>query len=466
MVRVEFGADGIRGVAGEGPFHPAIAVRIGQALGRFVCKRASDNPSVVIGRDTRPSGTNLVHCLAAGLTAQCVNVIDLGVMTTPGVAYLVRRQKADLGVIVTASHNPLEFNGIKLIGPNGLRFQREEEIEIESLIDEFLNSAVEYGPTLGQQTDGQNLIELYLQSHVERCPAETLECLKVVLDCADGAASRVAPETFRRLGAETIVVNDAVERKSINHQCGSEYARKYPRRFVEILRQHGAAYGFAFDGDGDRLAVVDSKGRLFDGHDLLFVLAMHFRSLKLLRGNAVVTIHQANRGLEEALNQAGIEIIYTNNGDRYLEAAMWGGDYLLGGEPGGNIIINDGHHTAADAIYTALILGGILVRNRNVALSELTTPLQKRPQVNTSLKIPTMLTLEQRAVLQEKIQHMEVELGEDSRIRVWDSSTEPGVVRVMVEGSRKSRPEDITQMADVICQTIQQVATQNNQIET
>ncbi|MBI1881830.1 MAG: phosphoglucosamine mutase, partial [Chloroflexi bacterium] len=196
MVRVEFGADGIRGMAGEGPFHPAIAVRIGQALGRFICNQTDNHCFVVIGRDTRRSGANLANCLAAGLTAQGVDVVDLGVMTTPGVAYLVRRLQADLGLIVSASHNPLEFNGIKLIGPDGLRFQREEEIEIESLIEQFLNDAVEYSPTLGHQTDGQNLIELYIQSHIKRRPVESFEDFKLVLDCAYGAASRVAPEVF------------------------------------------------------------------------------------------------------------------------------------------------------------------------------------------------------------------------------------------------------------------------------
>ena len=458
MPRIEFGADGIRGIAGEWPFVSPIAVRIGQALGQFACGR-SENPSVVIGRDTRPSGTSLLHCLTAGLTGQGVNVTDLGVMTTPGVAFLTRRLQADLGVIVSASHSPLECNGIKLVAQNGLRLQREEEIEVESLINESVARAVEYTTTLGQQTDGQHLIELYIQDHIRRCPAESLESLKVVLDCADGAASRVAPEVFGRLGAKVIVLNDGVDRKSINYRCGSEYTMHHPQDLAEVVRQHGAAYGFAFDGDGDRLVVVDSDGRVFDGHDLLFVLGMYFHSQGLLRGDAMVTTHLANRGLEEALCLAGIQTIYTSNGDKNLEAAMWGGDYLLGGEPGGNIILNDGHHTAADAVYIALVLGGVLVRNQDVDLREMAAPLQKRPQVAVSLKLPTTLTLEQRAALQEQIRHRQAELGEDSRILVWDSSTEPGVFRVMVEGGRESVPEEVSKTADTICQLVQQAAS-------
>ena len=361
MPRVEFGADGIRGVAGEWPLLPHVAVRIGEALGQFVRGR-SEHPFIVIGRDTRPSGADLLPCLAAGLTGQGVDVINPGVMATPGVGFLARRLRADLGVIVSGSDDPPEYNGIKLVGPNGLRLQREEEIEIESLISELVHRTVGYATTPGQQTDGQHLIELYIQDHVKRCPAESLEGLKVVLDCANGATSRVAPEAFRRLGAEVVVINDAVEGKSINYRCGSEYTREHPQDLVEVVRRHDAAYGFALDGDGDRLVVVDPDSRVFDGNHLLFVLGMYFRSQRLLRGDAVVTTRLANRGFEEALSRAGIRTVYTGNGDKNLEAAMWGGDYLLGGEPGGNIIINDGHHTAADAVYTALVLGGVLVR--------------------------------------------------------------------------------------------------------
>jgi phosphoglucosamine mutase len=457
MPKIEFGADGIRGIVGEWPLVPPVAVRIGQALGQYVCGR-SEHPFVVIGRDTRPSGIELLHNLSAGLRGQGIDVIDLGVMTTPGVAFLTRRLQADLGVIVTASHNPLECNGIKLVAQNGLRLQREEEIELESLINEFVARAAEYATTLGQQIDGRHLIELYIQDHVERCPAESLEGLKVLLDCADGAASRVAPETFSRLGAKIIVINDAIDRKSINYRCGSEYTRDHPHHIAEIARQHGAAYGFAFDGDGDRLVVVDSDGQVFDGNDFLFILAVYFRSRGLLRGDALVTTHIANRGLEEALSRVGIQTIYTSNGDKNVEAAMWGGDYLLGGEPGGNIIINDGHHTAADAVYAALVLGGVLVCNGDVDFRELAASLQKRPQATVSLELPTTLTLEQRAALQEQIEHRRVELGEDSRILVWDSSTEPGVFRVMVEGGRESTPEEVSRVTDVICQLLQQAA--------
>lgn len=457
--RVEFGADGIRGTMGEWPFSRDGMLRIGQALGQFVHTR-SEHPFVVIGRDTRPSGASLVRNLSACLTDQGVDVIGLGVMTTPGVAFITRRLQADLGVIVSASHNPLEYNGIKLVKQNGLRLQREEEIELESLINKPAAGNIKRMAASGQQTDGRHLIELYIQDHVERCPAKSLKGFTVVLDCANGAASRIAPEVFRRLGAQVIVINDDVEGEGINDKCGSEHAREYPEDLASTMHQHEATYGFAFDGDGDRLVVVDSNGKIFDGIDFLFVLARYFHRKNLLRGNVVVTIHQANRGLEEALQADNIRVIPTNNGDRNLEAAMWGGgDYLLGGEPGGNIIMNDGHHTAADAVYAAIVLGGVLLLNQRVGLSEMVAPLQKRPQISLSLELPSTITLEQRAMLQDQINRMKTELGEDSRILTWESTTEPGIIKVMIEGNRENTQGEVSKVADAICQAIQQTAS-------
>ena len=458
MPRVEFGSDGIRGIVGKWPFLSPVVVKIGQALGRYV-QGQSEHSFIVIGRDTRPSGEDLLSCLRAGLGDQGVDVINLGVMTTPGVAFITRRQKADLGVIVSASHSSYEYNGVKVVGSNGLRLQREEEIEIESLIEEYVAAkAIESAITLGQQTDGQHLIELYIQDHVKSCPAKSLEGLKIVLDCADGAASWVAPEAFRRLGAKVVAVNCAVEGKSINYRCGSEYVREHPHDLVQVIQQHGAAYGFAFDGDGDRLVVVDADGRVFEGDDLLFVLAMYFRSQGLLRGDVIVTTRLANRELEEALSHAGIQTVYTSKGDKNLEAAMWGGDYLLGGETGGNIIINDGHHTAADAVYAALVLGEAIVQDRDISLREMAAPLQKRPQVIVSFEVTNKLTLEQREALQAQIRDIQAELGEDSRILFWESSTEPGVFRIMVEGSRESRLEEVSKTASAVRRLIQQAA--------
>jgi phosphoglucosamine mutase len=464
MGRIEFGADGIRGITGEWPLIAPVAVRIGQALGRFICRR-SKHPCAVIGRDTRPSGTRLLHNLVAGLVEQGVDVIDLGVMTTPGVAFLTRRMGADLGVIVSASHSALEYNGVKLVTGSGLRLQREEEIEVERLIEESVAQSPDPAPSPGEEIDGQNLIELYVWDHVEYCPVKSLAGLNVVLDCADGAASWVAPEAFRLLGADATIVNCALEGTSINYRCGSEYAREHPQDFAETVRQHGAKYGFAFDGDGDRLVVVDEHGRLFEGEDLLFALAVHYHSRGLLGSSTVVTTRISNRGLEEALGGSGIRTVYTSKGDKNLEAAMWGGGHLLGGEAGGNIIINDGHHTAADAVYTALVLGGMLVEQGG-GLGELLDNhgLKKRPQKTRSFKMTSPITLEQKEILKEKIRNLETKLREGCRIRHWESSVEPGVYRVMVEGGRESTLEEVVEVVETTCWLIQRMAESSERL--
>lgn len=465
MPRIEFGSDGIRGIAGEWPLVAPVAVQIGQALGQFVHRR-SEHPYILVGRDTRPSGARLLHNLVAGLVGQGVDVIDLGVMTTPGVAFLTRRMEADLGMIISASHSPLEYNGIKLVTRNGLRLQSEEEIEVERLIEESVAKAYEPAPVLGEEIDGWNLIELYVWDHVERFSAKSLAALSVVLDCADGAASWVAPEAFELLGAEVTAVNCAVEGTSINYECGSEYVRENPHEFAKIVREHGAEYGFAFDGDGDRLVVVDEHGRLFDGNDLLFALATYYYSQGFLRGNAVVTTKIANRGLEEALSGLGIQTIYASKGDKNLEAAMWGGDYLLGGEVGGNIIINDGHHTAADAVYAALVLGGALMEEER-GLGNLLDDhgLRKRHQVIRSFKMAGTMTLDQKETLKIRVSAKEAELGKGGRIRYWESSTEPRVFRVMVEGHRESTFEEVLEMADAVCRLVQQIAESSEEAQ-
>lgn len=445
----------------DGPLHPSTVFRIGQGFGCYIRERARGRAFVVIGRDTRPSGENLLANLAAGLNDQGIDIIDLGIIPTPGVAYLTRRLSADLGVIVSASHSPIAYNGFKLVGSNGLRLQREEEIEIESWIHKCLASPMESVSPLGQQSNGDHLIKIYIEDHIQEHLAHcrnSLKDLKLVLDCANGAATRVAPETFKRLEAQVVVVNDIISGASINYRSGSEHARDNPQDLVQTVRGYGAAYGFAFDGDGDRLTVVDADGQVYDGHDLLFVLARSFYAGGHLRGNTVVTNHLANRGLEEALNSLGIQVVYTGNGDRNLEAAMWEKDYLLGGEPGGNIIINDGHHTAADAVFAALVLGNALACSPGVGLDQLVVPLKKRPQVTRSLKLRAGLTPQQYKILDQETENLRARLDQGGRILAWNATTEPGFVRVMVEGGPHSTPAEVLEIAGLVGEVIRQVA--------
>jgi len=407
----------------------------------------------MIGRDTRPSGNVLASSLKAGLLSQGVDVIDLGIATTPGVAYLTKRQHANLGVIVSASHNPPEYNGIKLVGPDGLRLRREEE-EIEGLINEVIAEEAESDTNPGQQFDGQHLIELYTRDQVRLCPFKSLKSLKLVLDCANGAVSRVAAEVFTRLGAETIAVNNDLVGHNINDRCGSEHARQFPQDLIEAVRHHSAAYGLAFDGDGDRLVIVDADGRMYNGDDILFILATHFHSLGKLRGNAVVTTRMANTGLKEALCIQGIRTVYTEHGDKHLEAEIWSKNYLLGSEQVGNVIINNGYHAAADSLYGALILGGI-VCDQGARLYELVTPLRKYPQVLASVRLARTPPLEQIILLQEQKDRSLALLGEGARVLIWYSSTEPGLFKAMVEGGKGDTLEEVRNEALVICKTIE-----------
>jgi phosphoglucosamine mutase len=464
--RIEFGADGIRGYAGEWPVLSPVMFRIGQAIGEFLNRRTT-HASVVLGRDTRPSGGNLLANLAGGLMDQGVDVINLQVMTTPGVAFLTRRLGTDLGIVISASHNPLEMNGIKIVRSNGLRLVREEELEIEVLIQQAVEHSLEANSMTGSETSGEHLIDLYVQAHVEefyqQFKSDSLNGLAVVLDCSNGAASGIAPQVFSGLGARFQVINDTVSGKSINYRCGSEFARENPACVAEIIQEASAQYCFAFDGDGDRLIVIDRMGNVFDGNNLLYTLSGYYHARKELRNNTVVTINHTNRGLEEALEKLSIRTMYTNNGDRHLEAALWGKNYLLGGEPGGNIIFNDGNHTAADAIYTALLLGGILQHYDGIALYELNNDLEEslldHPQLTRSVDIHTILDSSRQAALQEEWRRREQELGEGFRIHIWHSTTETGKYRVLVEGSGRDSRAQVEATGEDLCRFVQKLVS-------
>ena len=457
MRLVRFGVDGIRGIVGEWPFTQRGTQAVGCALGQFLLRMSGGStgaPRVMIGRDTRPSGNLLVSSLKNGLLGQGVEVIDLGIMTTPGVAYLTRHARADLGVIVSASHNPLQYNGIKLVGPDGLRLRRGEEIE--GLINELVHNVTRCDPNDGRQTDGQDLVDRYIQDQVDlfrRYPfrSRSLQGLRLVLDCANGAASRVAPQVLNLLGAEVIPIN--ISGNGINDRCGSEHVRRYPQDLIEIVRRHGATYGFAFDGDGDRLVIVDQDGLLYNGDDFLFVLATYFHELQELRGETIVTTHMANTGLKKALGGLGIRTALTERGDSNLEAEIWSKNYLLGSEQVGNVIINDGHHAAADPLYAAAILSGI-TRDRG-ALRDLVSPLRKHPQVLASVHVAGMPPLEKIKPLQEQKRHALLALGKSSRVLAWYSGTERNLFKAVVEGSPGNTLAEVWSEAVAICRIVQ-----------
>jgi len=452
MSRVEFGADGIRYIAGRSPLDRDGGARIGRAIGRYLVRRGSQ-PTAIIGRDTRSSGCWLTEVITEGLLAEGVNVVDAGVTTTPSIAYLARDQTADMGIAVSASHNPAEYNGVKLIGPSGLRLQREDEIEIEGLISDSARQPTPSERTRGERANGAHLRELYIQHHVQHAPASSLAGLGVVLDCANGAACHIAPETFRRPGADVTVINAAPDGHNINRLSGSEHVRHHPADLVQAVRAQGASYGFAFDGDGDRLVVVDAAGEVYNGDDLLFAFALYYRARGLLRHDTVVTTQMVNRGLDCALGRFGIRMVRAGKGDKAVEAAMWSGGFTLGGEQVGNIIINDGHHTAADAVYAALVLASDL-QGQRTSLSGVVRSLDKWPQILASLCVEPSLRTESVLAIEEAARRLLVELGTNWRILTWRSTTEPGTIRVMVEAGPTQAFEEVEQVAASICQSV------------
>lgn len=449
MNKIEFGIDGIRCRMDDpvSPLTRETAFEVGRALAQFAAERSARS-SVVIGRDTRPSGTWLSESLAMGMLAEGMELYDLGIITTPGVAFVTRNLPATLGICVSASHSPIEYNGLKVVGERGLRLQSEQEMQIEALIQKCLDAQVKIERTHNRQTSLGNMVEIYIGYHVNHCQSNSPRGMRLVLDCANGAGSIVAPRIFRDLGATVFEMNANLQGHIINHNAGSEYARDSPQAMVQALQDHDAEYGLAFDGDGDRLVVVDRKSNVFDGDDLLYVLARHYKQSNLLRHDTVVLTDLSNRGLIRTLEQQGIHAALVSKGDKALEAALWGGGYLLGGEPTGNIIFNDAAHSAADAIYTGIVLMQTL-KETELTLADSVAGWRehKCPQIIRSSKIVLPPKRAMWKELEVEAKRAESDLGPDSRVSTWLSSTEPGVLRLMVEGGFKNTQEQVqTQM--------------------
>lgn len=500
MARLKFGADGIRYVAGQWPLTPQNAIYIGQALGRFVRSITTssivsdsggeDNcpPTVVLGRDTRDRSDWVADGIEHGLLSQDVEVISVGVMPTPGIAFLTRSYAADLGVSVTASHNPWEYNGVKVFNRWGQRLLVEQERAIEDLIDDYIDgkAASDEPPSLdlsahsladvlrdhtariaGENLVGKYILDhvTYIRDHVLAPPVDSFKGFKVVLDCAHGAVSTVAPRVFTDLGADVIVRNSYAKGKLINHESGSEYVRQHRDELVDVVRQNGAAYGFAFDGDGDRLLVVDAEGRLFDGVDILYLLAVHLQARNLMRKRVLVTTPISNSGLTEALRPLGIKVRQPEGkGDRALEKEMWAKGYRLGGEYTGNIIINDGHHTAADAVYTALYLTGLLVQHPGRSLHDLTANLHKRPQVMAWTRIRQRHDLRSHRPLRARIKQAEQVLGKGAVLFPWFSSTESDLCRVMLEAKRDCAIDKVAVQAEGILTVVRELCGSHDEV--
>ncbi|MFN7824310.1 MAG: phosphoglucosamine mutase [Pseudobdellovibrionaceae bacterium] len=446
-----FGTDGIRGTANVYPMIPDLVLKVGQALGHLLMQQSSDQSpgtiKVVIGKDTRLSGYMLEQALASGLNSMGVHVQMVGPLPTPGIGFLVRNMRAAAGVVISASHNQFQDNGIKIFGADGFKISDEMEREIERLVlDEDLTKYLSSSTGIGRSKridDAQGRYIVYVKNSF---PLEyTLDHLRIVLDTAHGAAYKVAPAVFSELGAEVIQLGNQPNGTNINDKVGA----LYPAKLAEAVVQYRADVGISLDGDADRLILVDEKGQVMNGDHILGICALHMKKKGTLKNNTLVVTQMSNFGLEKKMKEAGINVIKTNVGDKYVVEEMRRGGYNLGGEQSGHIIFLD-HTTTGDACVAALNVLSVM-KQTGVRLSELNRIIEDVPQVLINCRVKRRDELEGLPGYKNLLQKIESQLGSEGRIFVRFSGTEP-LVRVLVEGSDQRQ---ITSLAEEMAQFLE-----------
>ncbi len=448
---IHFGTDGIRGIAGVHPLAPATILALGRAIGGWL-RRHDNSPSVLIGRDTRPSGPQITHALLAGLAAEGITADDLGVIPTPGIAHLTRVLGYSLGIVISASHNPADQNGIKLIGADGFKLSDEAEAAIEAaIVDTLVNSRpVE---RFGQVRPATQLCEKYVEHLVAGLEPDALRGLSVVLDCANGASYAIAPAAFARLGGAVTALGTSPTGDNINVRSGSEYVRRHRDTLLAMIRASDADVGIAFDGDADRVIFLTPGGTLIDGDHILGLLATRLFHQGTLLGNAVVATDMSNSGLAHYLQQYGITLVRTRVGDRYVMERMRQGGFILGGEQAGHIILLDDDHTAGDGIYIGLQVAALIAQDRGL-LDRVAAEVPRFPQVIASAHLDRQAPLEAIAGLQPLIDETLAAFDGQGRVNVRYSGTEPNLLRAMVEGGPRSTPQEVIERALAICYLI------------
>lgn len=446
MTRKFFGTDGIRGRTNTGFMTAAMAMAVGQAAGAYFL-RGTHKHRVVIGKDTRLSGYMMENALVAGFTSVGMDVVLVGPMPTPAVAMLARSMRADLGVMISASHNPFQDNGIKLFGPDGFKLSDEDEMSIEALL-EAGNPQLAAAESIGRARRIEDARGRYIHAVKESLPDRVrLDGLKIVVDCANGAAYQVAPSAIWELGAEVVTVGVTPNGLNINDRVGSTH--------VETLQQSvvasGADIGIALDGDADRLIVVDEKGSIVDGDQIMALIGASWARQGRLRGGGVVATVMSNLGLERYLQGQGLDLVRTKVGDRYVLGAMRAGGYNVGGEQSGHMILLD-HATTGDGTVAALQVLAELVRAGKPA-SELLHLFDPVPQLLKNVRFAGGKPLDNPRV-QQAIADAEDELSGRGRLVIRPSGTEP-VIRVMAEGDDAGQVEAVV---DRICDLVAEVA--------
>jgi len=434
MARKYFGTDGIRGKA-NAIITPELALKVGQAAG-LVFQRGDYRHRVVIGKDTRLSGYMIENAMVAGFTSVGLDVLLLGPMPTPAVAMLTRSMRCDLGVMISASHNGYEDNGIKLFGPDGYKLSDEIEADISALLDQNLANRLSQAPDLGRAKRIESVHARYIEFAKRTLPRGlSLDGMRVVVDCAHGAAYKVAPEALWELGAEVIAIGVDPDGFNINKECGSTA----PQTLMHKVKEMRADVGIALDGDADRVLIVDERGHLVDGDQLMGVVAASWREDNRLSQPGIVATIMSNLGLERYLNGIGLKLARTAVGDRYVLEYMREHGYNLGGEQSGHIIMSD-YTTTGDGLVAALQLLAMVKRTER-PVSEVCHCFEPLPQVlkNVRYKVGEPLT-EQNVVT--AIESGRGRLGDQGRLVIRPSGTEP-VIRVMGEGDDRDLVERV-----------------------
>ena len=447
-MRKYFGTDGIRGIAGES-LTADLSFKVGKALGKLLTEK-KDHPKVVIGRDTRISCDMIEHALTAGLTSTGVNVMTVGTIPTPAIAYLTKTIETDSGIMISASHNPYQDNGIKIFGPDGFKLTDEQELEIESLIDnseQIKNASFE---KIGKVYGGNELTQKYIQ-HIKQSISGDLSEIKIALDCANGATTGVAPFIFGDLEADIETIGCQPNGVNINDNVGSTKIET----ISEFVKENNVNVGFAFDGDGDRVLAVDANGNIVDGDKIMFILAKHLKEQGELKDNMVVSTVMSNIGFYKAIEENGLQSVKTAVGDRYVVEEMRKNDYSLGGEQSGHIVLMN-YATTGDGILTAVKLSNI-IKTSGKSLKELASEVSIYPQKLVNIKVVDKKTAMEDAEILAECEKVEKELEGNGRILLRASGTE-NLIRVMVEASSD-------ELTDKYCEQVAKIVREKFEVK-
>lgn len=431
-----FGTDGVRGVANE-ELTAELAFKLGQAA-THVLKNGNKSPKIIVGKDTRISGDMLESALVAGICSVGGQAVSVGVVPTPAVAYLTRHLNADAGIVISASHNPVEFNGIKFFNYKGYKLADEKEERIEKIIlDHGEKIDLPTGNEIGMKATIENSGDLYIE-FLKKIIDVDFKGLKIALDCANGAAYEVAPKIFQALGAEIEVLSNKPDGKNINLHCGSTH----PENLQKLVKEKNCDLGLAFDGDADRLIAVDGDGEIVDGDKILTICGLDLKEKGKLKDDTIVVTVMSNMGLDIALKENGCRSLKTKVGDRYVLEAMLKGGYSLGGEQSGHVIFLD-HNTTGDGLLTALQITSVL-KHTGKNLKELASVMNIYPQILVNAKVTNSKKYDYMddSIIQEEIKKVEEHFHGKGRVLIRPSGTEP-LVRVMIEGEKQEELEEI-----------------------